>query len=146
MTRWRDGPRRGGYDRERPTLMPKARIAKDLTVSLQQDRPGMLARAAEAIAAGGLNIDGFAEVEGILHLLTADPASASRALESVGLRASGEQEVVILPLEDRPGAAARVFTRLAEAGLNVAYTYIASGNRLVVATADPARTLEALRD
>ena len=39
-------------------------ITRDLAVSLDQDRPGTLARAAEAIASGGLNLDGFAEVEG----------------------------------------------------------------------------------
>jgi len=120
-------------------------LAKDLAVNLREDRPGMLARAAEAIASGGLNLDGFAEIEGILHLLTSDPRSARLALEAAGLRLAAEQEVVVVPVEDRAGAAARVFTRLAEAGINVAYAYVASRNRLIIATGEPRRAMEVLR-
>ncbi|HSB61629.1 MAG TPA: hypothetical protein VLI67_07910, partial [Vicinamibacteria bacterium] len=95
-----------------------ARIAKDLAVDLQEDRPGMLARAAEAIASGGLNLDGFAEVEGILHVLTSDPRSARLALETVGLRVVAERDVVVAQVANQPGAAAAVFARLAEARVN----------------------------
>jgi hypothetical protein len=119
-------------------------LAKDLAVNLQEDRPGMLARAAEAIASGGLNLDGFAEVEGILHMLTADPRSARLALEAAGLRLAAEQEVVVVVVEDRAGAAASVFGRLAEAGINVTYAYVASRNRLIIATDEPQRAIDVL--
>jgi hypothetical protein len=119
-------------------------IAKDLAVDLQQDRPGMLARAAEAIATGGLNLDGFAEIEGILHVLAAEPRSARIALESVGLRVVAERDVVLEQVEDRTGAVAAVFRRLAEAGINVAYTYVASRNRIVIAADDPRKAVAAL--
>lgn len=119
-------------------------LAKDLAVNLQQDRPGMLARAAEAIASGGLNLDGFAEIEGILHMLTSDPKSARLALEAAGLRLAAEQEVVVVVAEDRAGAAALVFGRLAEAGINVTYTYVASRNRLIIATDEPRRAMDLL--
>jgi hypothetical protein len=104
----------------------------------------MLARAAEAIASGGLNLDGFAEVEGILHMLTADPRSARLALEAAGLRLAAEQEVVVVVVEDRAGAAASVFGRLAEAGINVTYAYVASRNRLIIATDEPRRAMDVL--
>lgn len=119
-------------------------LARDLAVDLQEDRPGMLARAAEAIASGGLNLDGFAEIEGILHMLTSDPRSARLALEAAGLRLAAEQEVVVAVVEDRTGAAAQVFGRLAEAGINVAYAYVASRNRLIIATDEPRRALDVL--
>jgi hypothetical protein len=122
----------------------RARIGTDLSVDLQQNRPGMLARAAEAIAGGGLNIDGFAEVDGTLHVLTADARQARHALEAAGLGVSGEREVIVVRVEDRSGAAAEVFGRLASAGVNVRYTYVASGHRIVVAADEPARALEAL--
>jgi len=121
------------------------RIAKDLAVDLKEDRPGMLARAAEAIASGGLNLDGFAEIEGILHVLTSDPRMARLALESVGLRVIAEREVVVLRAADRPGVAAAVFGRLAEAGINVDYAYVASRNRMIIATDDPQRAEQVLR-
>ena len=44
-------------------------LAKELTVSLQEDRPGTLASATKAIAKAGINIDGYAEIEGSLHVL-----------------------------------------------------------------------------
>jgi hypothetical protein len=117
-------------------------LAKDLTVNLEEDRPGRLAKAAEAIASGGLNLDGFAEVEGILHLLTSQPASARHALEAVGLKVTAERAVVVTDrIEDRAGTAAQVFARLAQAGLNVDYTYVASGNRFVIAADDPRKAL-----
>lgn len=119
-------------------------LARDLAVNLQEDRPGMLARAAEAIASGGLNLDGFAEIEGILHMLTSDPKSARLALEAAGLRLAAEQEVVVVVAEDRAGAAAGVFGRLAEAGINVTYAYVASRNRLIIATDEPRRAMDVL--
>lgn len=125
--------------------MPAVTLARDLAVDLRGDRPGLLARAAEAIASGGLNLDGFAEVEGILHILTCDPKSARIALELAGLRVVAEREVVVAQVEDRAGAAADVFGRLAAAGVNVDYTYVASRNRLIVAADAPGRARELLR-
>jgi hypothetical protein len=121
-----------------------ARLGSDLSVELQQNRPGMLARAAEAIASGGLNIEGFAEVDGTLHLLTGDARTARHALEAAGLRVSGERDVLVVRIEDRFGAAAEVFGRLASAGVNVRHTYVASGHRIVIAADDPAQALAAL--
>ena len=121
-------------------------LAKDLAVDLREDRPGMLARAAESIASGGLNLDGFAEVEGILHILTSDPKSARFALEAVGLRVVDEREVVVVQVEDRAGAAAEVFGRLAAAEINIAYTYVASRNRLIIAAEESLKAAELLRD
>jgi hypothetical protein len=117
-----------------------------LAVDLQVDRPGMLAKAATAIASGGLNIDGFAEVDGILHMVTSEPRSAHLALEAAGLRVLRDREVVVTQGEDRAGMAASLFGRLAEAGINVAYTYVASGNRIVIAVDEPRKVLELLRE
>ncbi len=122
----------------------RPRLAKDLAVTLEEDRPGRLAKAAEAIASGGLNLDGFAEIEGILHLLTSDSRRARFALEAAGLKVSAEREVVVMQLEDAPGVASILFSRLAQAGLSVAFTYVAAGNRVVLGTDDPARALELL--
>lgn len=120
-------------------------LAKDLMVNLEEDRPGRLAKAAEAIASGGLNLDGFAEIEGILHLLTSNPASARYALEAVGLHVAEVRAVVVTDrIEDSAGRAAEIFSRLAHAGLNVVYTYVASGNRFVIATEDPDKAMALL--
>lgn len=123
---------------------PLARLGTDLSVDLQDNRPGMLARAAEAIASGGLDLEGFAEVDGRLHVLTADPRSARHALEAAGLRVSDERDVVVARIEDRSGAAAELFVRLAGAGVNVRHTYVASGHRVVIAADEPQKALDAL--
>jgi hypothetical protein len=52
--------------------------------------------------------------------------------------------VVVVRIEDRAGAAAEVFGRLAKAGVNVRYTYVASGHRVVIAADEPEKALGAL--
>jgi len=123
----------------------RARLGTDLSIALEENRPGMLARAAEAIASGGLNIEGFAEVDGTLHVLTADPRQARLALEAAGLAAGSEREVVVVRIEDRSGAVAELFGRLASAGVNVLHTYVASGHRVVIAADEPGKALEVLQ-
>jgi hypothetical protein len=123
----------------------RALLGTDLSIALEENRPGMLARAAEAIASGGLNIEGFAEVDGTLHVLTADPRQARLALEAAGLAAGSEREVVVVRIEDRSGAIAELFGRLASAGVNVRHTYVASGHRVVIAADEPDKALEVLQ-
>ena len=55
-----------------------------------------------------------------------------------------EQDVVVVPVSDQPGEAARVFQRIAEAHINVRYSYMATGNRLVIATSNPQAVLDAV--
>jgi hypothetical protein len=123
----------------------RAKLGTDLSVELVANRPGMLARAAEAIASGGLNLEGFAEVDGRLHVLTSDARSARHALEAAGLQVSAERDVVVVRIEDRSGAAAEVFGKLARAGVNVRHTYVASGHRVVIAADEPRKALDALQ-
>jgi hypothetical protein len=118
-------------------------LASELVVELGADRPGMLASATEALAAAGVNIDGCAEIEGILHLLVKNPEEALGPLEQAGFSARCE-EVVVARFTDRPGALAGVLRRMADAGLNVKFAYFGSRNRIVVGTGDPRRALELL--
>jgi hypothetical protein len=107
-------------------------LAKDLTVMLQADRPGTLAKATEAIAKAGINIDGYAEIEGVLHVLTKDATATRQALEAAGFQVRGEQQVLVIDVEDRPGVAADIFRRIADADVNVNFTYVATNSRIVV--------------
>jgi hypothetical protein len=112
-------------------------------VELGADRPGILATATEALAGAGVNIDGCAEIEGILHLLVEDPEAAESALREAGFPARRE-EVVVARFTDRPGALAGVLRRMADAGLNVKFAYFGSRNRIVVGTGEPGRAVELL--
>jgi hypothetical protein len=55
-----------------------------------------------------------------------------------------EQQVVLVPVADTPGAAAAVFQKLAEAHINIRYTYLASRNRLVISSDRPEDVMRAL--
>ena len=119
-------------------------LANDLTVTLQADRPGALAAALEAIARAGIHIDGHAEIDGTLHLLTRDAAATQRALRAAGIRVRAEREVLVFEAGDRPGMAAGLFRRIADGGVNVAFSYVATDNRIVVGADDPERAAKLL--
>jgi hypothetical protein len=120
-------------------------LGTELIVNLQEDRPGMLAKATEAIAGKEINMGGCAEFEGILHVLTENVAGARRALEGAGFRVR-EQPVVVIGMEDRPGVAARIFRRIADAHVNVNFAYLAAGNRLVIGSDNSGKVAELLRN
>lgn len=119
-------------------------LAADLAVSLSDDRPGELAKAIGAVSTAGINIDGYTEINGVVHVLTTDVAAARRCLHDAGFRLVQEQQVVLVPVADEAGAAARVFQRIADAHINVRYSYLATGNRLVIATDNPQAVIDAV--
>jgi hypothetical protein len=121
-----------------------AHLATDLSVTLPDDRPGMLARAIKAIGAAGVNIDGYAEMGGVVRVLTTDSLGTRHALERDGFRVTGEQQVCIVDVADRPGAAGEVFQRIADAGVNISFSYLATHNRLVVGANDVQAVLRAV--
>ena len=119
-------------------------LEADLAVTLADDRPGMLAKAIGCISAAGINIDGYSEMNGVVHVLTTDLAGARECLKNAGFREVQEQDVLVVSVADQPGAAARVFQRIAEAHINVRYSYLATGNRLVIASSDPKAVMAAV--
>ena len=116
----------------------------DLAVTLEDDRPGTLAKALGCVSQAGINIDGYAELGGVVHVLSEDLRGTHDCLQRAGFRILQEQQVVLVAVEDEPGAAAGVFQRLAEAHVNIKYTYLATGNRLVVAADNPQAIMKVL--
>ena len=123
-----------------------AHIATDLAVTLPEDRPGMLARAVNAVSHAGLNLEGHAEMEGVVHVLTVDADAARQALEDAGFRIVREHQVLIVSVQDKPGSAANVFRRIADAKVNIRFSYLATGNRLVIAADELGELIEALAE
>lgn len=112
----------------------------DLTIYLD-DQPGELARLTALLGQAGVNIEGCCALasgggEGEVHLLVEDEAAAFGALDEAGIDVASEQEVVVVPVEDRPGALGEVARRLGEAGVNITLTYLATNTRLVFACDD----------
>ena len=123
-----------------------AHVATDLAVTLPEDRPGMLAKAVAAVSAAGINLEGHAEMEGVVHVLTTDMGATRQALELAGFRVVKEQRVVLVEVEDRPGSAAGIFHRIADAKVNIRFSYLATRNRLVIGADDLEELSAALAD
>jgi len=122
-----------------------AHLDADLAVTLEEDRPGTLARALGCVSAAGINIDGYAGIGGVVHVLSPDLAATHDCLQKAGFRIVQETQVVLVPVADEPGAAAGVFQRLAESHINIKYSYLATRNRLVIAADNPQAVLEILK-
>jgi hypothetical protein len=114
-------------------------MAKDLTIYLG-DNPGALAKVGEALGKAGVNIEGICGVtvagKGVIHVLVADATKARRALEANHVDVTKESEVLVLEVEDRPGALGNVARRLASAGVNLQIAYMATSTRLVIGADD----------
>jgi hypothetical protein len=67
-------------------------------------------------------------------VLTTDSEGTRDALEAAGFRVVHEQQVVLVPVDDRPGSAAGIFRRIADAKVNITFSYLATRNRLVIAS------------
>ncbi len=116
----------------------------DLAVTLEDDRPGTLAKALGCVSGAGINIDGYAEIGGVVHVLSPNLPATHACLQKAGFRIAQEQQVVLVAVADEPGAAAGVFQRLADSHINIKYSYLATGNRLVIAAEDAQAVLAAL--
>jgi hypothetical protein len=119
-------------------------MGRDLTVRLTEDRPGALAGVVQALSQSGINIEGIAEIEGVVHVLASDANAARSALRTGGYAIEGEREVVILPLPDRPGELSMIMRRLADAGVNVRFVYLATSTRVVIGADDVVKARQAL--
>ena len=80
----------------------------DLAVTLPEDRPGTLAAALRCVGDAGINLDGYAEIGGVVHVLSPDLQAAHDCLQKGGFRIVQEQQVLLVSVADEPGAAAGV--------------------------------------
>ena len=123
-------------------------MATDVTVYLD-DHPGELARLGQVLGEAGVNIEGFCAISSAggqaeTHVLIEDAAVAFDALAAAGIEVASEEEVAIVPVEDRPGELGQVSRKLGDAGVNITLAYLATGTRLVFAADDFAKAKAAL--
>lgn len=112
---------------------------KDLTIELEE-KVGTVAAAAEALGKAGVNIEGICGFvvggKGVGHLLVEDAGKARQALEAAGARVTGEQEVLVMEIEDRPGSLGQLTRKIADAGVNLNTVYLATRTRVVLGARD----------
>ena len=70
-----------------------AHLAADLAVTLEDDRPGMLARAISCVSGSGINIDGYAEMNGVVHVLATDLDHTRQCLQGGGFKINNPNAV-----------------------------------------------------
>jgi hypothetical protein len=103
---------------------------KDLTVTLE-NRPGSLADLGAAPGSAGINIEGVCgSTEGgqaAMHILVDDAADTRAALTEAGIEVSGERDVLVVDIENRPGAMGEVARRIGDAGANIELVYTTFG-------------------
>lgn len=122
-------------------------------VILSEQRPNIVADVTIALGERGLNIasiDGeTSQGIGIVRLSVSDVDLALRILRDAGFHAFSE-EVLLVRLEDKPGALARVARRLKDGGVELSSLRLVSreGAQGVAALScsDAARARELLRD
>lgn len=123
-------------------------MAVDLTIFVD-DNPGELARVGEVLGRGGVNIEGVCALTGgggraEVHVLVDDAEAAFKALDAGAIRVSAEQEVVVVPVQDRPGVLGEVASSLGAAGVNITLAYLATNTRLVLGADDLAKAKAAV--
>ena len=92
----------------------------------QENQPGHLKHVLAAFEAAGINVRGYSVSDtgdyGIARFILDKPAEALDVLRARGYAAT-QSDILCIRLPDRPGELARVMGVIADAGLNVLYSY-----------------------
>jgi hypothetical protein len=119
-------------------------MAFDLVIDIENS-PGALSEVAGAISDAGINMAAATCIgsgqTAELHILVPHAEAAKHLLGISHVAVSREREVVVVQVEDRPGVLADLTRKIAQAGVNLDLTYVATGNRVVFGSED----LDALR-
>lgn len=94
------------------------------------NKPGVLSQIFRELARAKVNITNLAMMDsmehGVLRMTVDDPGAARAALKVLNVSAN-ETEVLAVDLANRPGAAADLCEKLADAHINIGYMYCTAG-------------------
>lgn len=128
-------------------------LGKELVVSLP-NKVGILAGISKILADGGINVEGVAGyaqgADAKIMIVAEDTLRAKEALERGGYKSLKENEVLVIDLDNKPGALKVVTAKLAKEGIDIRYTYgtaCSSGcpARLIIATSANEKALVSLK-
>lgn len=104
-------------------------MLEEIIVSVEDDRPGVLAEIGELLGRNEVNIETLAASthfgKGIVHLIVDDGEDAGEALKSNGFSVISSRPVMSATLDDRPGEFGRYCRRLSDAGIDISAVYLA---------------------
>ena len=111
----------------------------DLVIDIE-NTPGALAQVAAQISDAGVNIAAATCVgpgeRAELHILVPHAEAARHSLAISHLAVTREREVVVVDVEDRPGALADLTRKIAQAGVDLDLVCVATRNRVVFGAVD----------
>ena len=111
----------------------------DLVIEVDNE-PGSLASVAAAISDAGVNIAAATclgpHERAELHILVPYAEAALHSLSISHLAITRQREVVVVDVEDRPGALADLARQIAQKGVNIDLVYVATHNRVVFGSDD----------
>ena len=128
-------------------------ITKQLAIFLD-NRPGMLARVADALAKAKINIFAITTSDTVDHsvirLVVSDYRRALHVFEEHGTLVV-EDDVLMFEGSNKPGEIARIAHKLADAKINIEYCYSATPSRakqglLILRVSNPAKALKVLNN
>lgn len=134
-------------------MLKNANLAKVIIVTVV-NKIGVLADMSKVVAEHGINISavtGYAENKNAkIMLVSEDNLRVIDALKKNGYKSLAEEEIIMLELEDKPGALKNVTAKLASLGIDIKYLYgtTCPGGcppRLVLSTSDNEKALVAFR-
>ena len=127
-------------------------ITKQLAIFLD-NRPGMLAAVADALAEAKINIYAITTSDTVDHsvirLVVSDYRKALHVFEERGTLVV-EDDVLMIDGSNKPGELAAIAHKLAKAKINIEYCYSATPSDakkglMIVRVSDPAKGLKALK-
>ncbi|HZJ47899.1 MAG TPA: hypothetical protein VFD97_02545 [Acidimicrobiia bacterium] len=120
---------------------------KDITIMIPQ-RDGAAPEVWDSLGAAGINVEAAVsfsrENSRVVHVVVEDAVAdrAQQVLKAASLLIVDVREVLLIPLEDRPGGLADVTRTANEAGADVYLLSFATGNRVMLGAVN----LEAARE
>lgn len=126
-------------------------ITKQLALFLE-NRPGMLARVCDALSEANINIYAISTSDTVDHavvrMVVSDPDKAMYVFEEHGSLVV-QDDVLMITGDNKPGSLAKLSRKLADAKVNIEYTYCATPpdakkGLVILRVSDPKKALKAL--
>jgi len=135
-------------------MLKSVKLGKEIEVTAA-NKVGVLADISNLISGKGINVEAVVgyvredKKEADIMFLTGDNRSTMDLLAKSGYKAR-ENEVIVIELENKPGALKDISAKLAQGGVDIKYIYgtTCAGTcaaRMVISTSDNKKALEALK-
>jgi hypothetical protein len=108
-------------------MIKDANLSKELVITTE-NKVGILANMSKILADHGINIEGVAGYaaennQAKIMIVAEDTLRAKEALQKAGYTNIRESEVIVVDLENKPGALKSITAKMADAKIDIRYIY-----------------------